>query len=553
MLFCICNVHAQNILALLDENKKNIDKGNYALALRSLDEINESLIVSGGDSCVILYNYEKGKCLYSLDRYEEAIPFLSKGLELIEKLPHENCISLELLYGIGYSYKKMKQYDDAEKYFRRVFIRGSTQNLKCVIKTQTLRELVEVYTQLGQSNLADACIVKIEASTNSTPSTNWKQQIDELYELAEGYEQQGQQDLFIDSYNKILKVVEENEGCLNEDYLLYSSILGMRLQYSYNRSQDALLIYERIIKIGESLNLKHAEVCNAYANYLQIKSELNDVNAVESILPKAIKYYNETIEKNRKEVNLYEIIGNNFCGAGNYKVGVKYLETDWKGEKANSIRSLTNLGDFYYKKQPQKAIDYFKRAESRIDETEGVTIETKRIIYVKLMYLFSKIGNFHEAVKYAKLSIPLVQAQCDVDYYTQHLINYAIYLCNIDKCNSVNNILSDIEGLITKIKPETLIAVYSNEGFIYLKCGKPTKAISPLNEGIRIAKKSLTNKDQWLSILYHNLGRAYMLSSNFSEALVYLNMSKNLQFKISGKITQRTQDYINECLQHKTK
>lgn len=552
-MYCVCNMHAQNILALLGENKKNIDKGNYALALRSLDEINESLIVSGADSCVILYNYEKGKCLYSLDRYEEAIPFLSKGLELIEKLPHENCISLELLYGIGYSYEKMKQYDDAEKYFRKVFINSNTKNFKCAITTQTLRDLVEVYTQLGQVNLADACIAKIEASSNSIPSTKWKQQIDELYELAESYEQQGQQDLVIDSYNKILKVVEENEGCLNEDYLLYSSILGMRLQYSYNRSQDALLIYERIIKIGESLNLKHAEVCNAYADYLQIKSESNDVEAVESILPKAIKYHTGTIERNRKEANLYAIIGNGFCSAGNYEVGVNYLEKNWKGEQANSIRSLTNLGDFYCKKQPQKAIDYFKRAESRIDETEGVTIETKRIIYVKLMYLFSKLGNFHEAVKYAKLSTPLVQAQCDVDYYTQHLINYAIYLCNIDKCNSVNNILSDIEGLITKIKPETLIAVYSNEGFIYLKCGKPTKAISPLNEGIRIAKKSLTNKDQWLSILYHNLGRAYMLNSNFSEAVAYFNMSKNLQLKISGKITQRTQDYINECLQHKTK
>jgi len=50
-----------------------------------------------------------------------------------------------------------------------------------------------------------------------------------------------------------------------------------------------------------------------------------------------------------------------------------------------------------------------------------------------------------------------------------------------------------------------------------------------------------------LANVYHNLGRAYMLNGKTKEALAYLNKSKDLQLKLYGDVTERTQQYIKEC------
>ena len=50
-----------------------------------------------------------------------------------------------------------------------------------------------------------------------------------------------------------------------------------------------------------------------------------------------------------------------------------------------------------------------------------------------------------------------------------------------------------------------------------------------------------------LSNIYHNLGRAIMLSGSKSEALKWLNKSKELQMDIYGEVAERTLQYIKEC------
>ena len=88
---------------------------------------------------------------------------MSKALLKMEKLPHEDCIYLELIYGIGSCYNKLGQYHSAEKYLRRVMIRGNVLGFKCGITTQALSELTEVYDKLGYTKLAKECAIKINS------------------------------------------------------------------------------------------------------------------------------------------------------------------------------------------------------------------------------------------------------------------------------------------------------------------------------------------------------------------------------------------------------
>ena len=145
----------QDIPSVIKNVYSLIDDGKYSDGYKLIRDIDNQKVEVYGDSMVMVLNYEKGACLFFLDKYKEAIPFLNDALLRMEKLPHEDCNYLELIYSIGSCYNHLKQYEKAEEYFRRVIIRGNTQDFTCAITTQTLSELAEVYSRLGYNKLAD--------------------------------------------------------------------------------------------------------------------------------------------------------------------------------------------------------------------------------------------------------------------------------------------------------------------------------------------------------------------------------------------------------------
>ena len=209
-------IKAQNVPSVIDDAYALIEGGKYKESLVLLQKIDESQTYEHGDSCIIMYNYEMGSCFYFLDRYEEAIPYLSKALLKMEKLPHEDCIYLELIYGIGSCYNKLGQYHSAEKYFRRVMIRGNVLGFKCEITTQALSELTEVYDKLGYTKLAKECAIKINSKVEDFPSDRWSNRVNGLFDLAESYDAQKRYDEEIETYHKILELIESNIGKTND-------------------------------------------------------------------------------------------------------------------------------------------------------------------------------------------------------------------------------------------------------------------------------------------------------------------------------------------------
>ena len=61
-------------------------------------------------------------------------------------------------------------------------------------------------------------------------------------------------------------------------------------------------------------------------------------------------------------------------------------------------------------------------------------------------------------------------------------------------------------------------------------------------------KKIKHDNEILLSTLYHNLGRCEMLLNNYKAAKNALLKSKALQIKIEGKVSEKTQEYLNEIL-----
>lgn len=537
-------VLGQDIPSLVKQAYSFIDNEKYAEGLNVLLKIDEQNVEVQEDSCAMMFYYEKGSCLYFLDRFEEAIPYLNKALLRMEKLPHEDCIYLELIYSIGSCYNKLKKYAAAEKYFRRVIIRGNVLGFKCAITSQTLSELTEVYNKLGYKKLAKECSTKINSNVNGLPADSWSNQVDLLLDLANSYEEQKRYDEEIETYHKILQLIDSNIGKENEDYLTFSSILFHRLLLM-KRQEDAIPVLKQMIEAGTNYKNNNTWVCNAYENFLELSAKKNDVETVERILPKAVKYIKNTKGYDWQSHNLYERIGNALSESGNLFLGAKYLEMPWDGKLPNNIRSLGNLGVCYYKTNPQKSLEYYKKAESLINDSTNSL--TRKIIYYDIYSLFSKMQNNEEAVRYAELSAPYIKEIDGVDTYAKHLTMWALDCSNINDYSEAQRLFEEAEELLPTLSDKSKVTYYSQFGFYLIKTNASSKAIDVLKNGIKLCIETLGENYALLTTMYHNLGRAYMLLHDLDNALLYLNRSKDLQIQLNGEAMQRTLDYIKEC------
>ncbi len=545
LVFLPCgNVLGQDIPTIVKQAYALVDDEKYNDALRILRDIDERNIDILEDSCAMMFYYEKGSCLYFLNKFKEAIPYLSKALLRMEKLPHEDCIYLELIYGIGSCYNNLKQYVDAEKYFRRVIIRGNVLGFKCAITSQTLSELTEVYNKLGYTKLAKECSAKINSNVNDLPEESWSNRVDLLLDLADSYEEQKKYDDEIETYHKILQLIDLNIGKENEDYLTYSSILFHRLLL-INRSDDAIPVLKQMIDVGNSFKNNNTWVCNAYENLLELYAKKNDVKIVEKTLPDAVKYIQHTKEYDWQNHNLYERIGNAFFDAGNDSCGRQYLEKPWNKKLPHTIRALGNLGISYYDINPQKSLSLFKEAESLINDSTDIV--TKKVIYSHINTLCSKLKQFDEAIKYAEIAAPYIKEVDGSDTYASHLVSWALDLINVKQTEKAFLLFKEVDESLPKLSDKIKTYYYSQFGFASIGNSNYTEAITALKKGIDISIKMNGDDNMFLTTMYHNLGRAYMLLQDYDNALLYLNKSKDLQMKLNGQVMQRTIDYISEC------
>lgn len=540
---------AQNTKSMLEKAKVLLDDSKREEAYMILQSISESKINEMGDSCIMLYNYGIGASLYFMNKYEEAIPFLQKGLKYMEKFPHEDCNYLEILYGIGACYKKLGDYNKAEEYFRRTILKGTYFNLNCAIRNQTYSEMAEMYSLMDKPEFADICTSRIESEMRLNNTKDLDAQLDGLWDLYKAHENLGKTDECLNDLQKMRHLIEDNKGKNNKDYLQYSLLLGSHLRYTCKRPQEAAVIHREMIEIGKQFKTNRNEVCSAYVDYLRYLAESNKVDSIEQILPSAIRYYNNTKDKRSGDENLYEIVGNGLCDARNYEEGIKYLEKKWKGESANSIKALDYLGAYYFYRanDANKALNYYLNAEQQIEGGLETNLGTKILILERLVLISQRLGNTNEAVRYSTLLEPFMKEQNDDDYRSNFLIDWSVECANSGDIGKADDLAGIVENLLSNLSNTSKIRQYSQLGFVYIKTEKYNKSIDYINKGIKLAIQEKGNKCIELTTLYHNLGRAYMLRGDYSNALSALNKSKALQIELEGEVMQRTADYIKEC------
>ena len=541
-------IEAQDFATEYKKIRALVDKGKYAEGYKMIQAISEQQLEQNGDTGVAYYNYAKGSCLYFLENYSEAIPCLQKAIQIMDKNHCRDCDYLEMLYGIGMCYKKLGNYEKAEEFLRRTILKGNYMKSECAIRSQTYTELADLYSLIGKPDFADICTSRIKYEMKYIDAQNLDAQIDDLWELYKAYNKQGRMDECINALKNIVKLINDNQGKVSKDYLLYSSLLSLAL-INQQRFDEAAVINKDIIEFGKQFKTYREEIANAYENYLRYLAGKGKVDSIEMILPAATKYCLSTKYKDKYDHNLYEIAGLGLCDAGKLDEGIKYLEKKWKGKSAYSIKALDYLGFYYFLRlnKPEKALLYYKEAEKQINEGLEVNDNTRIIILEYLVEINERLGNRQESNRYSKIIEPLILGTGDKQKYVRYLINWSSECANSGNNEKCTELVNKINELLNHISIDDKLIAYNQMAFACIKTNKYDEAIDYSTKGISLSIKEKGEESVILESLYHNLGRAYMLKGLYTEALSALNKSKELQVKHNGEVMQRTADYIKEC------
>lgn len=542
----------------LTKIKRLVENGEYEYAISELKAIE---LECAKDTIIeerIDFNLCMGAALYFTNEYKKAIPYLQSALQQMSYKPDDgDCNYLETLYGVASCYYHIKDYKNAESYYRKAIITNDIQNFACSIITQIYTELIELYTETNQPTLADLCTKYLEIHQLGLSSraknynyNDWHKIVVEIYtglpspEIIKPEEKQ----IIVEKLSSIQEIINSNAGKNNDEYIYYTSIYAKYMLYTFNDTIAAKELNLELINIGHELTEYKPEIASAYEDYLSLISAQNEIDLVNSILPEAIKYYKATPNKNRDEVNLYEVVGVGLCNVGNFNDGLSYLEKVINSGDQLGIAALVHLSDYYNRRDPQKGLSFFYRIEKLFNQFEAVAFEKKHILYNEIMSLNTQLGNYQEAMAYGNKLISLKnEFNFEDNTLAFVLTNCAVLSGKTNNLTNAEKLFSSIDSIYNNISEDYKTYYLSNKGYTYLICGEYDKAIASLELSIQIALHNQSKENLQIGIIYHNLGRAYMLIQNYEVALKYLYISKDIQTSINGRVIENTTKYIKEC------
>ena len=439
-LFIFCcvftlDVASQSLWDYLISVKNFIKEDRVEKADSILNLIENECINSQNDSIAVLFYESKGIILWGKMKYTECIPFFLRTIGLYESLQIKAQNYLDAFVAIGFSYGRLGDYDNAERYYRKALLKSVAATYNEDFRPNVYKNLGNLYMEKGDTLLAQECYKRSsikDVESYDFMKINYIEWENAQWDQVNLLVNEKQYEEAANFYVNFIERLKEEKGVKYEAYLLAVYSRAILLSRYVNNIDDAIPLFEELVCLSDIIDAPNENICGAYCNLALCYSQKGNYKAVDNVISKGLPYLSKANIQGYPSNMIYR-----FAGNGAY----------WKQDYPNAIK--------YYER-------YFSSNE--------------------------------------------IEQDANIEEITNQL--------------SVSYIFSD----------------------------HPEKAKDLLERLLSTDEERLKReKAQTLAIVYHNLGRAYMLLNDKSSALKYLIESKDLQSAIYGEVAERTLLYMQEC------
>ena len=441
-LLCVKIFAQHDAVSKLIEIKQAVYSGKVDIdkVFSDLGKIEKECLSSNNDTTTGVYYSLKGQMLCAVEKYEECIPILKKAIVFLEKCNLRQYEYLDDFKYLGDAYFRTKDYENAERYYRRGILRSVSANVEKTNQhnAELYLNLGRLYEAKGDTALANECIRRStlmqEDKVLDIAQWNYIEWENSCYDKIDVFKKEGKYREAVDQYDKMIEGRLKYYG-KGEEYISAMYSKALLLSRYLGDYEAALPMFMDIIECGKEISSHNEWVCGSYNNMVLCYSYLNMQQELNSFLPEARDFLSKANNKGCPPHSIYRFAGNGAYWRNDYDMAIKYYELYLSPE--NERESGTGYDD--------------------------------------------------------------ITNQLSVSYLNTGRIEKA-------------------KNLLTK----------------YLKTDE---------------KRAKSKNPETLPLIYHNLGRAYMLCGDKKNALAFLDKSGKLQKKLFGYVFDKTLLYINECRQ----
>lgn len=403
-----------------------------------------------------------------------------------------------------------------------------------------------------------------------------------------------------------LQLLEKDCQTSDNDTLeaVYLELKGQAL-FSLERYKECIDPCKEAIRLFERCNLRQYEYLDAFQIIAIAYHRMGDFENAESYyrkgLIRSVAAKVSTTVQYKAEMfqnlgSLYKAKGDSVLAENAFNRSkqlsdsvldvAKWNYTDWENSCWDKINRLEQAEKY------QDAVDVFSEMIDGIQKNRGKDKAYLLAVCSKAILLSRYLGKFDEAIPLFKEVVEIGENSSSTDE------SVCEAYCNLAQCyayqedfSKADAVIQKSQGYLTKANnddypPHSIYRFAGNGAYwkqnykkaieyyevylspknnrekgnsydditnqlsvSYILAGKPKKAEVLLQGFLKTEENRLkTENIPTLANIFHNLGRSIMLNGNKSEALKYLNQSKDLQTKLYGKVLERTLQYINECV-----
>lgn len=417
--FSLYIVAQDDVIYKLTEIRKMVyDSTEYnpSKALSQLEIIDKECTTNSNDTLKAVYNSLRGQTLYSLQKYMECIPYCEETIRLCEQCNLRQYEYLDAIKIIGMSYHRLKDYENAELFYRRGLLRSVSANVNATNQYQAelYLNLGKLYEAKGDSLLSVESFRRSRQLQETTPfdidelnNLEWSNSIlEKITSLRETGRYQEAVDLYSIYIDGIIKKFGKGEQYI---FALYSK--AILLARYLNKYEEALPLYKKIIESADQMNFINKSVCGAYCNLALCFSYLDKLPELEAFVPTAISFLEKAKDKQYPVHSLYRFIGNGAYWRQYYAQAIKYYELYLlpgnAREEGKSYDEITNQLSVSYilsgniKNAKTLLIVYLKNEEKRLKVEDQQTLAN---VYHNLGRAYMLEGSKTDALLYLKKS-----------------------------------------------------------------------------------------------------------------------------------------------------
>ena len=416
VFFCfgVSNVKSQILWDSLIEVKKLIKEDNNNAATTILNRIETDCINSNNDSLTVLFYESKGIILWEKGEYKDCIPYFQKAIGLYENLHIKAQNYLDAFVAIGFSYGRLGDYDNAERYYRKALLKSVAAKTNEDFRPNVYKNLGNLYMEKGDTLLAHECykrasVKDVEAFDFMNMNyIEWETSCWEKIGQMVNEKQYGDAANF---YSVFIKGIKTKKGNKDKSYLSAAYSRGILLSRYLNQTDEAIPLFQELVNLSDSIAESDENICGAYCNLALGYSRKGLYAMSDATIVKALPYLIRANNEFYPPHSIYRFSGNGAYWKQDYPNAIKYYEqylsSSNKRESGSNYEEIVNQLSVSYilSGQPEKAQTllngFLKTDETRLKREDSPVLAN---VYHNLGRAYMLNGQTKEALAYLNKS-----------------------------------------------------------------------------------------------------------------------------------------------------